>query len=130
MITHESIVYWLLVHTMLKFFFSLSLAAAIRPLYASVIATSPDASSCGGCEPFSHHTRFAFSLSSVLNARSTPAGVASVLYTSAGATPSAISAISRVVFGPLRSARLPGYFWTFQKSAQDFGGSVLILSPS
>src|SRR6185295_873140 len=60
MITHESIVYRLLVHTILKFFLSLSFAAAIRPLYASVIATSPEASSCGGCEPFSHQTRLAF----------------------------------------------------------------------
>ena len=60
---------------------------------------------------------------------STPAGVASSLYTSPGGTPSAISAISRLVFGPLRSARLPGNFLTSQKSAQLFGPS-LNLSPS
>src|SRR5262249_26229949 len=79
MITHESILYRLFVHTILKFFLSWSLAAAIGPLYASVIATSPEARSCGGCEPFSHQTRFALSWSSFLKARSTPAGVPSVL---------------------------------------------------
>ena len=98
--------------------------AAIRPLYAELITTSPEARYCGGWAPASHHWMLGFSSSSFLNARSWPSLVASTLYTSLTGTPSAIRANSRVYFAPLRRPRLPGNFCTSQKSAQLVGAEL------
>src|SRR5471032_441486 len=101
--------------------------AAMRPLYAELITTSPEARYCGGWAPASHHWIYGLSSSSFLNARSWPSLPASTLYTSFGATPSAIKANSRVYLAPLRRPRLPGNFLVYQKSAQ-LVGAVVSLS--
>src|ERR1700712_753452 len=89
--------------------------------------TAPSDSNCGGCAPASHQTLLGLIVSSFLNARSTPAGVPSTLYTSVGFTPSASSAHSSVTFGDLRRPRFPGYFVRSKKSLIDVGALLSLV---
>ena len=67
-------------------------------------------------------------VSSLAKARSWPASVASTSYTWSRATPSAISAHSRLTCGRLRIARLPGKESTSKKSAIEAGAPPWIVS--
>ena len=103
-------------------------ALKMRPLYAVVMATSPSASSWGGWAPASHHTIWSLMVSSLRNARSIPPGVSSSWYTSAGGTPSAMSANSMLPMGLRRIPRRPGKVSRSKKSCMVRGSGPGMFS--
>ena len=91
----------------------------MRPFQPVIMSTSPSFISCACCAPDAHHTAMCgFSSLIFLIARSMPPGCDSTSYTLSAGTPSAISAGSSAPATPFRYERLPGNFFTSQKSDQ------------